>query len=185
MKNNLAFVAIFIIFLILLSCHNNVESNQNIKVFDPSECVPYFDFDKIEHYYTDIDEEKVWDSEKSKTEREKKLLNLLIQDTLSDLSDTTALKDIEKLDFKKKDVPSDKFSQINKIFCERKHTEIEETSCEAFYRDIFVFKKKNKIIGTAKICFSCDKNIIAGTKLNTNEFGQSGDYGRLAQILNR
>lgn len=169
----------------MLSCHNNSESNKTIKVYNQSECVPYFQFDKIDHYYTDIDDESIWVAEKSKTEKEKKLLSLLIHDTLSDLSDTTSLKDIEKLDFKKKEVSSNKFVQINKIFCQKKHKDVEETSCEAVYRDILVFKKNHKIIGTAKICFSCDKNIIAGTKLNTNEFGQSGDYEKLSKILGR
>ena len=53
----------------------------------------------------------------------------------------------------------------------------------AFYRDILVFKKENKTVGVAKVCFGCSQSIITGTKLNTQEFGQSGDYGRLKKLL--
>lgn len=77
----------------------------------------------------------------------------------------------------------DKFKQVNETFCQRKHQESYAMTCIAVYRDILVFKKENKIIGTAKLCFSCDQNVITGTQHNTDEFGQSGDYAKLFKLL--
>ena len=148
-------------------------------------CNHYFKFDKVEHYFLNIEEDKLWkiEEKKTQTEKEKRQLNLLIQHALSKISDTGILKDIDKLDFVKKEVPVDKLKQINEIFCERKHNEVYALACIAIYRDILVFKKENKIIGTAKLCFSCDQSVITGTTLNTEEFGQSGDYKKLFRLL--
>jgi hypothetical protein len=148
-------------------------------------CNPYFQFDKIEHYYLEIEENQIWDIEKKKikTNKEKRQLELLIEYTPDKLSDSLVLKDIGKLDFVTKEIPTNKFGQINEIFCQRNHGETIAMACIAIYRDILVFKKNNKIVGIAKICFECDQHVISGTIVNTDEFGQSGDYGKLYKLL--
>lgn len=150
-----------------------------------ADCKPYFQYDKVEHYYLDIDEDKIWEIEEreNKTEKEKKQLQLLIQYAPDKLSDTFLLKEVEKIDFLKTVISPQKFETLDQIFCERKHKEVLALSCIAIYRDILVFKKDNKIIGTAKICFNCNQNVITGTMLNTEEFGQSGDYEKLYKVL--
>jgi hypothetical protein len=173
--------------LTLLACNNQADTQKSVqpKTADNVACKPYYQFDKIEHYFLIIEEDKLWkiEEKKTKTAKEKRQLELLIQYTPDKLSDTIILKDIEKIDFVKKEVPVDKFKKINEIFCQRKHNEVYALACIAIYRDILVFKKENKIIGTAKLCFSCDQSVITGTKLNTEEFGQSGDYKKLFQLL--
>jgi|SRR5688572_9430095 len=161
-----------IFLMVLLSCSSSTRK-------------PYFQFDKIEHYYLDIEENKIWDIEnkKSKTNKEKRQIELLVQDTPDKLSDSSVLKAIDKFDFVRKEIPTSKFGQINEIFSQRNHREVEAMSCVAIYRDILVFKKDNEIIGTAKICFSCNQKVITGAKFNTGEFGQSGDYGKLYKLL--
>ncbi len=99
------------------------------------------------------------------------------------LADTPIFKNMEKIGFKKTKISSNKFKKLNQIFCERKHEEALYTTCSVIYRDILVFKEKGKIIGVAKICFECDKSVIIGTNNDTEEFGQSGDYGKLYKIL--
>jgi hypothetical protein len=99
------------------------------------------------------------------------------------LTDTSILKDIEKLDFIKTEISSNKFDQFNDIFCERQHKENNTSICAPVYRDILLFKKGNKIIGIAKLCFTCHQFIIIGTSLSTEEFGQSGDFEKLYKLL--
>jgi hypothetical protein len=171
----------------VFGCKNNTDSKKPVESQNENECKPYFNFDKVEHYFLDVDEDKIWKLEEkiNKTEKESKQLELLIQYIPDKLSDTTYLKDLEKIDFVKTELSSDKFEQLNKIFCERKHKESIAMACIAVYRDILIFKKDNKTIGTAKICFECDQNVITGMTLNTTEFGQSGDYGKLYKILHR
>src|SRR5687768_17976200 len=99
-----------IFLIVLLSCSSSTRK-------------PYFQFDKIEHYYLDIEENKIWDIEKkkSKTNKEKRQLELLIEYTPDKLSDTSVLKDIGKLGFVRKEIPTNKFKQINEVFCQRNH----------------------------------------------------------------
>ncbi len=170
-------IIIAFILAALIGCNSSTRKQKT--------CNPYFQFDKIEHYYLNIEEDKIWDIEKkkSKTDKEKRQLDLLIEYTPDKLSDTSVLKDIGKLGFVRKEIPTNKFEQINEVFCQRNHGETLAMKCIAVYRDILVFKKNNKIIGTAKICFDCDQNVIAGTEVNTDDFGQSGDYGKLYKLL--
>lgn len=173
------------ILILAFGCNDNTDSKRTVKTENENECKPYFHFDKVEHYFLDIEEDKIWEIEEKtqKTEKESKQLELLIENTPNKLADTVYLKDLEKIDFIKTEISSDKFEELNKIFCERKHKESIGMLCVAIYRDILVFKKANKIIGGAKICFECDQNVIIGTTLSTTEFGQSGDYGKLYSIL--
>ena len=58
-----------------------------------------------------------------------------------------------------------------------------ETACIPVFRDILIFKKNNKSIGIAKICFECEKSHIVGTNKNIENFGQCGDFSKLMNIL--
>jgi len=182
MKNT---VILILGFLILISC-NQSSNKKTVSAIKQTECKPYFEFDEIEHYSTEIDESQLYEIEtkKIKTEEEKKQADVIGGDMLSQLSDTIIIKDLGKLGFTKNIISKGQFKVMNEVFCERKHETSEDYSCLEVYRDIFVFKRNNKIIGTAKICFSCHQRVIAGTKSNTREFGQSGDYEKLSKALN-
>lgn len=173
--------------LTLLACNNQTDTRKSVqpKTVAKVACKPYYQFDRIEHYFLNIEEDELWkiEEKKTKTEKEKQLLELLIQYAPDKLSDTAILKDIEKLGFVKKEISTDKFKKINEVFCQNKHEKVYAMACIAVYRDILVFKKENKIVGTAKLCFGCDQSVITGTTLSTEEFGQSGDYKKLFQLL--
>jgi hypothetical protein len=181
---------VVVIILSFYSCKENNQEKSKQIIKSNSEktikkCQPYFDFDKIEHYFINADELEVLniDEKEEKTDSEKKLVALLLESKPNKLSDSLILENIEGIGFTKTEIQESKFQQLNEVFCERKHDELIETACIAVYRDILVFKNKNKIIGIAKICFGCDKNIITGTMSNTTEFGQSGDYRKLYEVL--
>ncbi len=145
----------------------------------------YFHYNKLEYYHIDIDEDKVFSLEEKKGKKNAKLLELLRQDTPDTLSEISILNGIEKIGYKKKEILSQKFESINKIFCKKIGLGInEEMSCIAIYRDILVFKNNNKIVGVAKLCFDCQQFIITGTNKNIENFGESGDFNELHSILN-
>jgi len=169
----------------IMSCNRKTNNQLNIVATKNIECKPYFNFDKIEHYFLDIKEPDLWATEakKNKSGKEKKELELLLQKTPDKLADTGVLKGIEHLDFVKKEVSSKMFGEINEIFCEQKNKELITNLCIDIFRDILVLKKGNKIVGVAKICFSCNQTIITGTNLNTEDFNKAGNYERLNKIL--
>jgi hypothetical protein len=90
---------------------------------------------------------------------------------------------LEMLGFKKVQLPESKFEKINEVFCARKHDYASYAACIPTYRDILIFKKRNKTVATARICFECGLHDIRGTSQNTEEFGQSGDYDKLEEVL--
>ncbi|MBS4040684.1 MAG: hypothetical protein KGZ81_08795, partial [Flavobacteriales bacterium] len=59
--------------------NNNTDSKKTAKTENETVCKPYFDFNEVEHYYLDIDEDKIWEIEEKtqKTEKEEKQLELL------------------------------------------------------------------------------------------------------------
>ena len=171
--------------IILFGCNSQIK-NQKLKTSEKiNACNPYYTYDNVEHYYFDITENEIWkiDDKARKTSIETKQLELLIQDTPDKFSDTTILKNIDKIGFVKNRLSNNKFEKLDFIFCEKKHKQPIAMSCIAIYRDILVFKNNDKIVGTAKICFECGQCVITGTTRNTSEFGQSGDYEKLYELL--
>ena len=58
-------------------------------------------------------------------------------------------------------------------------------ACDAFYRAILIFKKKDKVVGVSKICFDCGLNWTIGSERNVMLFGQEGDYEKLEKLLQK
>ena len=144
----------------------------------------FFHYNKLEYYHIDIDEDKVSLLDEKKSKKQAKLIELLTQDTPDTLSEISILNDIEKIGYKKNNVSSNEFKNINKIFREKIIFSKTEMSCIAVYRDILVFKNGNKIVGVVKLCFECNQFVIAGTNKNTDSFSESDDFNELYSILN-
>jgi hypothetical protein len=174
-------VLMTIIVLTPIACNQKSERNA-----ETTDCKPYFTFDSVEYYSIVIREDSVFNLEKKerKSRDEERLIELLIQDSPNKLSDTIKFLNMETLGFNKKVIQKDKFDQLDKIFCERKHEDPLYTTCIAVYRDILVFKRNKETIGFVRLCFDCGDSIFAGTDLNTLEFGQSGDFQKLGRLLN-
>lgn len=148
-------------------------------------CKPYFDYDQVVYFHNPVSSDGIFDvvTKENKTPKEKAFVEMMIDDTFSVMADTAQILNLKEMGFKESVVPSTEFASLDSIFCERKHESWLATSCIPEYRDILVFKKKHKIVGVAKICLECMKSVISGTKRNTDQFGQSGDYDKLSILL--
>lgn len=144
----------------------------------------YFDFDKIEHYQIS-EEENYFDGENDsiKVESQKILSEILFDRKPTELNGTEFLNDLNKIVFTKHEIPISDFNEIREIFKEQSCSKNIEMACISVFRDVLVFFKKNKIVGIAKVCFSCKDNHIIGTTSETFNFGQCGDYEKLNGIL--
>ena len=147
----------------------------------------FFDYDEIEYYSTNIDEEKIGKllDNQTKSEIDSIKMGVILDDIPNSISDLSFIENLERIGYKKSKVDKSKFNDIDKIFVEKSVKEITATLCIYVYRDILIFKKEGKVVGTAKICFDCLAHQIKGTKVNTDNFGQDGDYGKLATILRK
>jgi hypothetical protein len=150
-------------------------------------CKHYFIFDKVEHYSikTTDHEYMVLETKKNPTENDSLLREVLSRSIFKSLKDTSTIKHLEKIGYVKMAVDTKLNDSLYEIFCERKHESTMMASCIPMYRNIFVFKHKGETVGLAKICYSCMLSNIVGTKCNTDDFGQSGDFDRLKNLMSR
>lgn len=73
--------------------------------------------------------------------------------------------------------------EIQNVFSEKDSLQNSGYACIAEYRDIFIFKKKEKTVGIAKICFKCSRFQITGSKIDPNGFGLWSELDRLKNII--
>ena len=155
--------------------------------FVPKMGARFFEYDGIDYYTSDYDEFSILklneNKDKSKTDQLK--FDVVIGNFPKDITQTNFLKSMDKIGYKKKIISQDKFSEIDQLFVEKTVAESGTYACIAIYRDILVFKKQEKIVGIAKICFACHQHKIIGTNKETDNFGQNGDYKKLAILLNQ
>lgn len=152
-------------------------------------CTPkkkeYFDFDQVDHYSIIVSDLEIMkinrDTLKSKLDSLKS--KIVGYNTPVNISDLSFIDKLEEMGFQKTSIDTSKFATIKNIFTEKEFISGESTSCEPYYRDILIFKKQNKVIGTAKLCFDCMKSQIHGTTANTKNFGDSGEFKKLEEIL--
>ena len=140
---------LFVLLLaICFSCSEKQEARNNTTQ-------PYFNFDKITHYKNDIAENDIYMlyDKPDKSANDSLYLEIVEEDMPVSIQDTIFINSLEEFGFIKNDLNRKDYSKIKEIFSFKKHDQVSETLCIPVYRDIFVFKKNNKIIGIAKICF--------------------------------
>ena len=176
------------LFFLISSCKENdknkiTEIATAEKSFVPKYGKEFFEYDKIEYYNNDIDSVDALENNKGLSKLNNLKYEIILGETPKKLDDFEFLPNLEKINFQKSEIDKSKFGEINKIFVEKTVNQIADYACIAVYRDILIFKKQNKTIGIAKICFECFKKQIIGTNANTENFGQDGDYEKLEKIL--
>ena len=164
---------------------NKQQTLRKAEVNSKSVPKPYFEFDQIDYYYIDIDEMTFNELalSKKRKKKEQQLLHLVSRGYLESLKDTGHILLAEDLGYIKHRINQNLFPAIHDIFSEKDHENWLSAACIAILRDILVFRKNNKIVGVAKICVTCMQHEIVGTTVNTDFFGQSGDYDKLITLL--
>jgi hypothetical protein len=179
---------IFIIIAILtLSCNNSKKSNiENDKVAK-RELRPFFDSDEIDHYYVNYTLDDVLDIiDKDRTSQKNKELSDLF---MGYFPDSIQKYDFEKFllsyHYKKSVLSLHQQKEIEDVFSQKDSLQMSGYACVAEYRDIFLFKKREKTIGIAKICFKCGRFQIVGSKLDTEGFGLWTELDKLKNIVRK
>jgi len=147
---------------------------------------PFFAFDAVDYYKSDIDENTAMNLVNTQSPILDSIkYNLIIDETSENISDEYFVNNLTKAGYKKTEINSADFQQITNLFSEQPEREGLYFACIPIFRDILVFKKNEKVIGAAKICFGCNDYKIIGTNANTKNFGQGKDYEILSLILNK
>lgn len=144
---------------------------------------PYFQFDSVEHYSLNIDESIFLNDNINEDITE--LYDYLVGEKINELKDTNQLSELVRLGYQKSILPSSKNAELTRLFSEKGKTIPIVLDCEPMYRDFLVFKRKNKVVGIAKICFQCDQSRFIGTSRNTNGFGRNGEFEKLKNLISK
>ncbi|MFP3592845.1 hypothetical protein [Chryseobacterium sp. SIMBA_038] len=186
---NLKFIIFIVLFFLFCGCKKENISGANSKEVIPKEVKygkTFFDYDQIDYYSINLGEGKIKElyenQDKSKVDKYK--YTVTIDETPETITDLDFLNYMEMIGYVKKKIDKSKFPQINKIFVEKTASDGYAAACIPVFRDILIFKKQEKVIGIAKICFSCHQYRIIGTHANKENFGTNNDYEKLEFILN-
>ncbi len=179
------YIFILIVVVVISSCNNSKKAEVADTKVVKKELKPFFDSDKIDHYYlnfSDDDFMKIIRKE-TNTEKEKEFIDIYE----FDFPDTIPQENFEKIllnhKYKKSNLSFKQQKEIENVFSEKDSLQDTFAACIAEYRDIFIFKKKEKTVGLAKICFKCGRFQITGSKLDTNGFGLWSELDKLKKIV--
>ena len=59
---------------------------------------------------------------------------------------------------------------------------MQENACAPMYRDIYVFRNNNKIVGISKICFECQIIDFTSEKYNWQRYGECENLKKLEKM---
>ncbi|WP_035646185.1 hypothetical protein [Flavobacterium sp. ASV13] len=171
--------------IVFSSCNDSKRAEANNEKVVKKELRPFFDSDKIDHYYLNFSEEdftKIMMKEKN-TPKELEFIDLFVHH----FPDTIPNENFEKVllyhNYKKSNLSLKQQKEIENVFSEKDSLQNTFAACAAEYRDIFIFKKKEKTIGIAKICFTCGRTQIVGSPLDTSGFGLWTEFDKLKKIV--
>jgi len=100
------------------------------------------------------------------------------------LNDLSFVDSLPRMGYRHRSLSKTRFGAIDGLFCDKGvASEQTTTTCTHVYRDILIFKRSGKVVGTAKLCFSCGAHEIRGAQGNADLFGQGHDYWILEKLL--
>ncbi|HCN50383.1 MAG TPA: hypothetical protein DIT10_15055 [Chryseobacterium sp.] len=156
--------------------------------------LPFYDFDQVDYYSIDISTQDISEIEyqrkknsfeyKKISKKDSLFLSILRNNHPETIEEDFPEKLI-KYGFKKTDINKKRYPEINTIFSEKPCNDDLGSFCIPIFRDIFIFRKKDQIVGIAKICYSCHLATIIGTERNIRNFGSCGDFRKLQELMNK
>lgn len=145
----------------------------------------FFDYDAIDYYTIILGDSEVHplSSNQYRSKLDSFKMGVIRGYIPNDIKDLSFIDQLEKMGYQKISIAPSKFKSMDSIFVEKTATNHEVYACIHVYRDILIFKKSNKVVGTAKICFHCIGQQIKGPKTNSRNFVQNEDFDRLKTLL--
>lgn len=180
------------IIILFLGCNKH---NQQIKksivkkleteVLEKKELKKFYECDKIEHYYLDINEDDVISIGflKTRTKEQQLFQRLMTSNYPKSIHEINFEDKLEKFKFAKTVLFKKKKIEVENIFTQKDSLQIGYSSCVPIYRDVFLFKRNDSIVGIAKVCFGCGVSVFLGSKVDTEGFGLYTELDKLKKII--
>ncbi|KAF2328507.1 hypothetical protein [Flavobacterium nitrogenifigens] len=171
--------------IVLLSCNNSKKSDVNSEKVAKKELRPFFDANIVDHYYLNFSDDDYYGlvRKDNPNAKERELIDIYEFDYPESIPKVDFEKTLLNHSYKKSKLSIKKQKEIEDIFSEKDSLMKDGYACSAQYRDIFIFKKKEKTVGIAKICFECGRFQIIGSKIDTQYFGLFEELDKLHNIV--
>lgn len=139
--------------LVLIGCNSKTEKkienaekeNTEIIIKEPKITGgKYFEYDEIEYYKSEIEEDQIGDlyDNQKKSLKDSLKMGIILGEIPKSISDTNFIDHLKSFGYTKSKIEENKFNKIDEVFTEKKHSEVYATACIYIYRDILIFKKK-------------------------------------------
>lgn len=178
------------LFWSLCACKDGVERKHTAPMSaQDAKPKPFFAYDAIDYYFSNISDSAVLEMsivhEPIDPPVDSLQRDVVTGDVPRDVFDLKFLDSMASIGYRKKTVNPRLFPAIDSLFTVQPVDNLISTKCIYVYRDILIFKQKGKVVGTAKICFTCMAHEIRGVYGDTRSFGQNGGYQKLEELLHQ
>ena len=157
-----------------------------IFVFGCSKTKALPDFNKVEYYSLpekDTLFERIYEKRyQNLTALEKEYLEIRDSDNPSSLIDSLKFSKLEKINFRKKTISSNKFDDLQDIFYSETCSPFTQKACAPIYRDIYIFKNNSTVVAIAKVCFECEILYYVDSKSKWQKSGDCVEFDKLREI---
>lgn len=142
-------------------------------------------FNKVEHYSlpkNDTLNERIYQKGyENLTVIEKEYLEMRDSENLNTLNDSLKYRKLEKINFRKKIISSNKFDDLQDIFYSDNCSPYSQNACAPIYRDIYIFKNNSDVVAIAKVCFECEILYYVDSKSKWYKYGDCFEFDKLKE----
>lgn len=177
------------LFLIISACNKpKAENTLNEKhsSIAKKELKKFYNCDKIDHYYLNISDNKAVEILRKDNKTKDELALAMLLNTTSypkSLSEPNFESTLKKFKFVKTELNKKKKQEVENIFSEKDSIQTVFSGCIPHYRDIFIFKNNDSIVGISKVCFGCGAAQFFGANVDTDGFGLRTELVKLEKVL--
>ncbi|MBW8362021.1 MAG: hypothetical protein K0M56_07540 [Kaistella sp.] len=176
-----------VFFLMVLNCKKNSSEKPIQKITVEQNIQPFFDYDKIEYYHSNIDNSlnglnEIYDK-LEENQIDSLQFKVLIGNVPENNIDSGSVNKLNQIGFRKIPLSDKKQNELKVIFVAKNRKSEPKDGLKPIFTDILVFKKQNKIVGFSKLSFKYLQSIIIGSKLNSGYFPTNAEHQKIEKIL--
>lgn len=153
-------IAFFLLCIfILISCTKNKPSNSISEQPTDWGChAGDLQFDKVEGYTISYEDLQVIENRKPQSDNDKLLDQIVNYYPIDNLKEADSAM-LVTIGFTPKNINKEDYQYLCDLF-QDKYVYPDSTACDAIFRDIILFKEKQKLTGVAKICYGCGHSVV-------------------------
>jgi hypothetical protein len=115
-------------------------------------------FDEVEAYTISYEDLQVIENRKPQSDNDKLLDRIVSYYPIDNLKEADSAM-LVRVGFTPKNINKEDYQYLCNLFQE-KYVYEDTLACQAVFRDILLFKEKQKLTGLAKVCYSCGHSVV-------------------------